>query len=162
MNARTVQCGRRRSRGQRGDALIEFALSFFLIFAVFGGIFQFAYSFYTYNALVNAVREGARYASLKPYDSTTTTPSSAFLTAVQNMVVYGDASPASGARPVVSGLQLSNVALTVTGGGTGTLTAPSQMTVSITGYQVDAVFGQWNLSGKPNATFPYVGILTPP
>src|SRR5690349_6943876 len=87
-----------RGRVERGEALIEFALSFFLIFAIFSGIFQFGYTFYVYNSLVNAVREGARYASIKPYDSTTTTPSSAFQTAVQNMVVYGDANPANGVR----------------------------------------------------------------
>ena len=150
----------RRSR-ERGNALIEFALSFFLIFAVFSGIFQFAYSFYVYNTLVVAVREGARYASLKPYDSTTTTPTSGFRNAVRNMVVYGDPDPANGAQPIVPGIQTSNVMLTVTGGGAGTLTAPTQMTVSITGFSVDAVFGTWNLNGKPNATFPYMGILTP-
>ena len=146
---------------ERGNALIEFALSFFLIFAVFSGIFQFAYSFYVYNTLVVAVREGARYASLKPYDSTTTTPTSGFRNAVRNMVVYGDPNPANGAQPIVPGIQTSNVTLTVTGGGAGTLTAPTQMTVSITGFSVDAVFGTWNLNGKPNATFPYMGILTP-
>jgi Flp pilus assembly protein TadG len=151
-----------RSR-ERGDALIEFALSFFLIFAVFAGIFQFAYSFYVYNTLVTAVREGARYASIKPYDSTTTTPSNSFLAAVQNMVVYRDANPAQGASPVVAGLTPAKVALVVTGGPTGgTLTVPTQMTVSISGYTIDAVFGTWNLTGKPNCTFPYTGILTPP
>jgi Flp pilus assembly protein TadG len=142
--------------------MIEFALSFFLIFAVFSGIFQFAYSFYVYNTLVNAVREGARYASLKPYDSTTTTPSAAFQTAVQNMVVYGDSNPAMGAPTVVAGIKPGNVALTVTGGGSGTLTAPTEMTVTISGFTVDGVFGTWKLNGKPNATFPYTGILTPP
>jgi Flp pilus assembly protein TadG len=147
---------------ERGEALIEFALSFFLIFAAFSGIFRYAYSFYCYNALVAAVREGARYASLKPYDSTTTTPSSPFLTAVQNMVVYADANPPNGTKPVVPGIQASNVTLTVTGGGTGTLTAPTQMTVAITGFTIDAVFGTWNLNSKPNCTFPYTGILTPP
>jgi Flp pilus assembly protein TadG len=147
---------------ERGNALIEFALSFFLIFSVFSGIFQFAYSFYVYNALVAAVRAGARYASLKPYDSTTTTPSAQFLTAVQNMVVYGNSNPADGAVPVVPGLHTSNVVLTVTGGGTGTLTAPSQMTVTISGFTVAAVFGTWNITGKPTCTFPYTGILTPP
>lgn len=152
----------RRAQRERGNALIEFALSFFLIFAVFSGIFQFAYSFYVYNTLVTAVREGARYASLKPYDSITTTPTPAFLTAIQNMVVYSDPNPAQGALPVVAGLTTGKVALTVTGGGTGTLTAPSQMTVSINGFTIDAVFGSWNLTGKPNATFPYMGILTPP
>jgi hypothetical protein len=110
---------------------------------------------------VTAVREGARYASLKPYDSRTTTPTSAFQTAVQNMVVYGNSSPADGAAPIVPGLTAGNVQLTVTGGGAGTLTAPTQITVSITGFQVDSVFGKWNLNGKPNATFPYTGILTP-
>ena len=147
---------------ERGNALIEFALSFFLIFAVFSGIFQFAYSFYVYNTLVVAVREGARYASIKPYDSTSTTPTSGFQNAVRNMVVYGDPNPPGGAPPAVPGLLASNVALFVTGGGAGTLTAPTQITVSITGFRIDAVFGTWNLSGKPNATFPYMGILTPP
>jgi Flp pilus assembly protein TadG len=151
----------RRAPRERGNALIEFALSFFLIFAVFSGIFQFAYSFYVYNTLVVAVREGARYASLKPYDSISTTPSSGFRDAVRNMVVYGDPNPANGTPPIVPGIQTSNVLLTVTGGGSGTLTAPTQMTVSITGFSVDAVFGTWNLNGKPNATFPYMGILTP-
>jgi hypothetical protein len=151
-----------RARGERGNALIEFVLSFFLIFAVFSGIFQFAYSFYIYNTLVTAVREGARYASLKPYDSTSTTPTAIFQTAVQNMVVYGDANPPQGAQPVVPGLIDTNVVLTVTSGGTGSLTAPSQMSVAITGFKVDAVFGNWNLTGKPNSTFPYTGILTPP
>ena len=147
---------------ERGNALIEFALSFFLIFAVLSGIFQFAYSFYVYNTLVVAVREGARYASIKPYDSTSTTPTSGFQNAVRNMVVYGDPSPPGGARPAVPGLLASNVAFLVTGGAAGTLTAPTQITVSITGFSIDAVFGTWNLSGKPNATFPYMGILTPP
>jgi Flp pilus assembly protein TadG len=150
------------STRERGNALIEFALSFFLLFAVFSGIFQFAYSFYVYNALVTAVREGARYASLKPYDSTTTTPSSTFQTAVQNMVVYGDANPVQGAAPVVAGLAAGNVAVVPTGSGTGTLTAPTQMSVSITNFRVDSVFGSWTLINKPNATFPYTGILTPP
>jgi Flp pilus assembly protein TadG len=150
------------SKGDRGNTLIEFALSFFLLFVVFGGIFQFAYSFYVYNALVTAVREGARYASLKPYDSTTTTPTFTFQTAVQNMVVYGDANPAQGAAPVVAGLTGGNVAVVPSGGASGTLTAPTQITVSITNFRIDAVFGSWTLINKPNATFPYTGILTPP
>lgn len=147
---------------RRGSTLVEFALSFFLIFSIFSGVFQFAYSFYVYNTLVSAVREGARYASLKPYDSTTTTPSGAFLNAVQNMVVYGDANPANGAAAVVPGLTRANVALTVTGSGTGTLTAPSQMTVAIDGFTINSVFGTWTISRKPTCTFPYMGILTPP
>ena len=147
---------------ERGNALIEFALSFVLLFSLFAGIFQFSYSFYVYNTLVTAVREGARYASLKPYDSTSVTPTSAFLTAVQNMVIYGDATPAQGAKPVVAGLTNSNVTVVPTGGASGTLTAPTQISVSITNFRVDSAFGAWTLMNKPNATFPYTGILTPP
>jgi Flp pilus assembly protein TadG len=150
------------SKRQRGNALIEFALSFCLLFSVFAGIFQFSYSFYVYNTLVMAVREGARYASLKPYDSTTVTPTSTFQTAVQNMVIYGDADPAQGARPVVAGLTNANVTVVPTGGASGTLTAPTQISVSITNFRVDSAFGAWTLINKPNATFPYTGILTPP
>ena len=78
------------------------------------------------------------------------------------MVVYGDPDPANGAQAIVPGIQSSNAMLTVTGGGTGTLTTPTQMTVAMAGFYVDAVFGTWNLTGKPNATFPYMGILTAP
>jgi Flp pilus assembly protein TadG len=151
----------KNSHDQSGSALIEFALSFFLIFGVVSGIFQFGYSFYVYNTLVNAVRGGARYASVKPYDSRTTTPTSGFLNSVRKMVVYGDPNAPDGTAPVVAGLDTSKVVLTVTGGGSGSLTAPTQMTVSISGFTVNAVFGIMNLAGKPRATFPYTGILTP-
>ena len=152
----------RRWGNERGNAFLEFSLSFFLIFGLFSGVFQFAYSFYTYNALVNGVRDGARYASTRPYDSTSTTPSASFNTAVQNMVLYGAQSPAPGQTPIVRGLNAANVLLTVTGGGTGTLTAPSLMTVSIVNFQIDAIFTKFALTGRPSATFPYTGILTPP
>jgi Flp pilus assembly protein TadG len=151
-----------RLGNQRGNTLIEFAVSFFLLFAFFSGMFQFAYGFYTYNTLVNAIRQGARYASTKPYDSTSTTPSATFSSAVQNMVLYGARTPAPGQPPVVAGLTANNVLVTVTGGGTGSLTAPAQMTVSIVNFQIYAVFTTFNLAGRPNATFPYTGILTPP
>jgi Flp pilus assembly protein TadG len=149
------------SRRERGNALIEFALSFFLIFAMFAGIFRFGYSFYVYNTVVNAVRNGARYASIKPYDSITTTPSNAFASDVKKMVVYGDPNAANGARPVVPGLTTAHVQLTVTGSLAGSLTAPTAITVSINGFNIDAVFGSLNLDGKPKASFPYTGILTP-
>ena len=63
-------CQKRRA----GNTFVEFVLSFFLLFTVWGGIFQFGYAFFTYNSLVNAVHSGARFASLQPYDSASTTP----------------------------------------------------------------------------------------
>lgn len=141
---------------QRGSILIEFALTFLILIAVFSGAFEFGYAFFAYNTLVNAVRGGSRYASLRPYDSASATPSSAFTTAVQNMVVYGD--PAGGTAPVLRGLGTSNVQLSVLTAGS----APLQVTVSITGFSVDAVFGTINLNNKPSCSFPYLGIPTPP
>ncbi len=145
-----------RIRVQKGSVLIEFALSMLLYFALFSGIFGFGYSLNAYSMVQNAVRDGARYASRKPYDSATATPSQAFLTAVQNRVVYSD--PAGGTVPVVRGLATSNVQLNVTMSGS----APTQMTVSITNFNVDAIFFQYNMNSFPSVTFPYLGIPTPP
>ena len=143
---------------QKGSVFIEFALSFLVLFSIFTGTFEFGYTFYAYNTLVNAVREGARYASLKPYDSASSTPSTAFNTAVQNMVVYTNQSPANGATPILHGLSTSNVNLTVLANGS----APLQMTVSISSFSLDAVFGTITLNGNPSVSFPYLGIPTPP
>jgi len=143
--------------------MIEFALSFFLIFGFFAGIFQFGYMFYAYNTMVNAVRDGARYASLKPYDSATATPSSDFLTAVQNQVVYGDPSPSDGATPILNGLTTSNVSLVVTPGTAGlAMTPPAAMTVSITNFQINSVFSTTTLNGRPSSTYPYTGVIVQP
>lgn len=141
---------------QRGSILVEFALTFIILITVFSGAFEFGYAFFAYNTLVNAVREGSRYASLRPYDSITSTPTSAFNTAVQNMVVYSN--PAGGTTPILRGLTTSNVQLSVLNSGS----APLQVTVSITGFSLDAVFGIVTLNGKPSCSFPYLGIPTPP
>ena len=148
----------KRTSRQKGSVFIEFALSFLVLFSIFSGAFEFGYAMYAYNILVNAVREGARYASLKPYDSASSTPSSAFSTSVKNMVVYANPNPATGTAPVLRGLSTSNVNLTVLTNGP----APLQMTVSISSFPLDAVFGTVTLTGKPSVTFPYLGIPTPP
>lgn len=148
----------KRSNRQKGSAFVEFALVFLVLFAVFSGAFEFGYAFYAYNRLVNAAREGARYASMKPYDSATSTPSTAFSTAVKNMVVYANPTPPDGATPVVRGLTTSNVSLTVLSSGV----QPLQMTVSISNFPLDAIFGTITLNNKPSVTFTYLGIPTPP
>lgn len=148
----------KRPHREEGSVFIEFALTFLLLFTVFAGAFEFGYAFYAYNLLVNATREGARYASGKPYDSATSTPSTAFQTAVQNMVVYGDPNPPAGTAPILRGLNTSNVNLTVTSDGV----QPLQMTVSVSNFALDAVFGVVTLNNKPSVSFPYLGIPTPP
>jgi Flp pilus assembly protein TadG len=150
-----------RHRGKRGSAMLEFALSATVLTGLLVGVFQIGYTFYAYNVLEHAVRGGAQYASLKPYDSASTAPGSAFLTAVQNMVVYGDPNPQAGATPVLNGFTTSNVHVTVTGGSAdGTLAAPVSMTVSISGYRINSVFSTTTLTGRPSVTFPYTGPYT--
>jgi Flp pilus assembly protein TadG len=151
----------RRSRVQRGSVMIEFTLSMLVLVPLFMGAWAFGYTFFQYSQLENAVRAGARYASTLNYDSAANSgPSASFLTAVQNMTVYGDpAADTTTATPVVTGLTTSNVALTVAFGNGG---APSTMTVNITGFQVNSYIGKISLNGKPYVWFPYVGYWSPP
>src|SRR5258706_7284393 len=115
----------RLARNRAESIMIEFALGSGVLLAAFTGTFQFGYTFLQYNNLANAVARGARYASLVPYDSATTTPSAAFQSAVQNMVLCG--SPATCDSPVLSGLTTDKVILTVT----FTNGVPSGMKVAI-------------------------------
>jgi len=142
-------------RGRRGNALVEFALSFGLLFAVFAGVFQFGYVYYVYNTLESAVRGGARYASLRVYDSATSTPSSAYLTAVRNMVVYGN--PSASGQALAPGLTPENVSLTVD----MEKNVPTRITVAISNYTVSAVVQSFTLAGKPKVTFPFTGRFAP-
>ena len=138
-----------------GNAMLEFAIGSGVLTAVFVGTFQFGHTFYRYNVLANAVNDGARYASLRPYDSTTTTPSNSFKSAVQNMVVYGD--PGGGSTPVAPGLKTSNVNLNVT----FTNGVPTAMTVSISGYTIDSIFSTTACTNKPQVTYQYQGLYSP-
>jgi Flp pilus assembly protein TadG len=126
-----------------GSALIEFAGSLMLLSAVFAGVFQIGYTFTTYNTLVNAVRAGARYASLQPRQTGTGSPEVA--KAVRNLVVYGDPSPGAGAKPVAPGLRTDQVELVM---------GPASSTVSLRGFVMDSVFAKVKLDGRPTVTFP--------
>jgi Flp pilus assembly protein TadG len=143
-------------RCRRGNMLIEFAIGSGVLIAAFTGTFQFGYTFYEYNVLKNGVSDGARYAALRPYDSSSATPSDAFKTAVKNMVVYGD--PDGGTNPIAPGLAASNVSVVpiFTNG------VPTAMKVSITGFTIDAVFKSTTFTNKPSVTYPYQGIYSPP
>jgi hypothetical protein len=121
-----------------GSALIEFAGSLIIITALFTGIFQFSYALSTYQALVNAVRAGARYASLQP-------PSPQLEQSVRNVVVFGDPAPPASAKPVTPGLTPANVDL---------ILEPGTATVSIRGFELASIFSKIKLDGRPTVTFP--------
>jgi Flp pilus assembly protein TadG len=143
------------ARDRAGNVMVEFALGSGILVMAFVGTFQFGYTFLQYNNLENAVARGARYASLIPYDSTTTAPSAAFSSAVKNMVLYG--SSTAGTSPALPGLTTTNVNLTVT----FTNGVPSAMTISISGYSINSVFATSTLTNKPRITYAYQGIWTP-
>lgn len=54
----------RRTRGQRGQALLEFGLCFLVFFFFLYGIMEFGRMVASYNVIAGAVREGARYATV--------------------------------------------------------------------------------------------------
>jgi Flp pilus assembly protein TadG len=58
---------KRTSKSERGAALVEFALALPLLLVVIAGIVDFGFLFQRYEVLTNAVREGARVASLPGY-----------------------------------------------------------------------------------------------
>jgi len=145
----------RIQRRRKGSALIEFAISFGLLFPLLYGTLEFGLGFFYYNQLANAVRAGARYAAYRTYKSSTSTPDRAFTTAVSNVVVYGD--PAGGATPIVPGLTTANVNITV-----GMVkNVPRTMSVNINNYSMNVFFKTFLLK-KPSATFPYIGVFAPP
>jgi Flp pilus assembly protein TadG len=145
-------------RCREGNVMLEFAVGGGVLALAFTGIFQFGYTFYQYNKLEYAVDAGARYASMKVYDSATSTPSAAFQTAVKKMVVYGDpAANPDTSTPIVPGLAMSNVNLNVI----FTNNIPAGMQVSINGYTIDAAVGRIVCNNKPNVTYTYVGIYSP-
>ncbi len=150
----SIPVTRLRRKRQGGNALIEFALAFGFLFPLLAGTFQFGYAFFVYNELQNAVRQGARYAAYKTYDSSSATPSTTFANSVKNAVVYGN--PAGGTVPIVPSLTTSNVNLQVT----FTAGVPAMMTVSIQDYTLDAFLRTFSIS-KPAASFSYVGVYAP-
>jgi hypothetical protein len=126
--------------------------------AFLGGTFHFGYSFYIYNQLVTAVGNGARYAAQRTYRAATSDDVDKGRAAIQNMVVYGDSRPAPDAQPVIPHLLPEDVRVEWADGEIG---VPETVSVTITEYKVDALFGAVTLTGRPAVEFPYVGRYAP-
>jgi Flp pilus assembly protein TadG len=133
-----------QARSRRGSALIEFAASLVLLSLAFTGVFQAGFTFFAYNALVNSVRSGARYASLRPVG---TDSHRDIVHAVRNLVVYGDPQPSKSAKALLKGLSTDQIQVILT---------PAAATVSVSGYEIDALFSKLKLEGRPTVTFPVV------
>lgn len=135
--------------------MVEFALSVSILVPVFVGVFQFGYAFYTYNRLMVAIRSGARYAALCTYDSSTSTPTDAYLSAVRNAVVYGN--PNGGTDPVVAGLSTGQVGVSVT----MNKSVPDMVTVYLTSFTANTIVKNMTWTGKPAAAFRFEGRYAP-
>jgi hypothetical protein len=131
-----------RRRTEAGSALIEFAGSLILLSVMFAGIFEIGYSFYAYGELVTAVRAGARYAALQTRGPAT---DPLVAKAVRNLVVYGEPAPADHSNPLIHGLTADHVEL---------INSPDASTVSLHGFELDALFMKVKLDGRPTVTFP--------
>jgi Flp pilus assembly protein TadG len=140
-----------RRKSQRGNAMIEFALSWAILSLMFTGIFQYGWSMFVYNKLMTSVANGALMGSRANYDDANGNSRAAFTTNIQNMVLYG--SPIAGTTTVVPGLTAGNVDvnLNLSGG------FPTDITVSIKDFTINAVFGSMQLTNKPRVTYRYSG-----
>lgn len=101
-------------RNERGTTVAEFAVVALLFFTVIIGIIEFGRLLYTHNALTDATRRGARYASIHHGAS------DADKLAVKNYVVYGDnatydakGNPTS--PPVINGLTTDMISVDFVG-----------------------------------------------
>lgn len=143
-----------RRQKQGGNAILEFAIGWSVLWMLFAGVYQYGYSFYIYNRLLAAVGNAVQLGAKIDYD---TCNSAAYTTTLQNMVLYADET--AGTTPIVSGLTASQVNVSVTTSGSDNI--PTDVTITIgsadTPYQIDGIFGKISLTGKPRATAKYYG-----
>jgi Flp pilus assembly protein TadG len=131
-----------------GNAAIEFALVFGLLWMILSGCFRLGYSIYIYESVLNAIAGAARYAARVDFDE----PNHIFITGVRNMAVYGN--PSGGTTPLAPGLATGNISVDWT---YDAKSIPVTIRVSVTGYSVNALFQTFTWSGKPSVTVRYAG-----
>src|SRR6266852_3426889 len=115
---------RLRNHSERGNAMLEFALAWAILWLIFSGVYQVGYAFYVYNALLISVADAAELGSKLSYD--TANPST-YSTALKNMVVYGDET--AGTKAIVPNLTTGNVNVNLSLDSAG---MPRDVTVTIT------------------------------
>jgi Flp pilus assembly protein TadG len=127
-------------KGERGGTLLEFAIIAPFFFMMLVGIVAAGNLFFTHNALVDATRRGARYASMQaaanPAGTIRTTQgcdtTGPNLAAIKNYAIYGNT---AGTGTNVSGLQANNICVEYSSFGVQTGT----VTVSISNYNFNFV-----------------------
>ncbi len=122
---------------ESGTQLVELAIALPIFFVLTAAATEFGRFFYTYSALTNAVRAGARHASKWERNASWTYPETS------KMVVYGDYSSTAGG-PIVPGLTTSNVVVQANGPSANSI---DSVTVKIVNYRYQPLFDLGQLTG---------------
>ena len=138
-------------KSERGNAVLEFALGWSVLWMMFSGVYQVGYAFYAYNVLMTSVANAAQLGARLGYD---TASPSAYTTKLKNMVVYGDT--AAGTTPVLPNLTTANVSVTMS----PAVGTPQDVTVTISSYTINGFFTSYTLNNKPRATMLYYGQIS--
>ncbi len=85
-------------KNERGSTLVEFAIGVTVFVTAMFGVLEFGRALWVHNALTDAARRGARYATMHKQTD---------IDQVKNVVVYGD--PAGGGQPMLQDLSTANV-----------------------------------------------------
>lgn len=93
-----------RREGERGAALVEFAICATIFLTVIFGALEFGRMLWVHNALTDATRRGARFAVTQPKNNSAASETQA---AIKNVAVYGNADGAG--SPLVDGLTPAQV-----------------------------------------------------
>jgi hypothetical protein len=133
---------RRFLKKERGTQILELAIALPVMLMMLGAVGEFGRFFYTYSALENAVRAGARHACKWERNASWTVPETS------NMVVYGDYSDTSNG-PILPGLSTSNVVIKANGPSVNNI---DSVTVSIVNYRYTPLFDLGAITGIPSLT----------
>ena len=87
-----------RRKNERGATLVEFSIGVTVFLTAMFGVLEFGRALWVHNALTDAARRGARYATLHTQGD---------IDSVKNVVVYGN--PAGTGQPMVNNLSTTNV-----------------------------------------------------
>jgi hypothetical protein len=138
----TQQRVRRFLKKERGTQILELAIALPVMLMMLGAVGEFGRFFYTYSALDNAVRAGARHACKWERNASWTVPETS------RMVVYGDFSDTSNG-PILPGLTTSNVVVQANGPSVNNI---DSVTVSIVNYRYTPLFDLGAITGIPSLT----------
>lgn len=118
--------GSRRSRWQRGQALVESVLTLTAFLAIFMGMIEVGEILYIHQTLVERTREAVRWGAVTAWDDDHSP------TQITNMVLYGTPTPGHDSTPIF-GLAASNVSVTRP---QPDYSAADRVVVSVSGYSL--------------------------